>query len=463
MKRYSLRRATLVALVVPMLLALATASVASLISARRTIDVLRDHAMQQEAGFLLVLARREAAEGEQLGTIHTIESSAFTGLEAGGSGFRIWSGDRIITSAGALSTPGRIAPPPGLDVVASARGEWRRFALHDQDLPIVVEVAEPLAMRDHTMWRTGTSLIGPLLALVIAVCLIATWRVAAALRPLARISDAIRARHEDDLSPLTGEAIPDEVAPLVDAVNDLMVRLETALQGERAFSSNAAHELRTPLAALKTRSQLVQRALATIPGQEHQVTQLLAATDRATAVIDQLLVLSRLQSGAAGFGPVDLSELAGQVARDRAGTAMACGHTLEADIAPHVMVRGNADALEMLVANLLENAIKHSPPGGRIDVRVARLGDDGAAVLRIADCGPGIADDRIDQAFDRFTRFGTGTVDGTGLGLSIVRQIAISHGATVRLRNRTPDEEPGRGLEAEVLFAPGTPPGNAQR
>ncbi|MCW1382531.1 ATP-binding protein [Novosphingobium sp. KCTC 2891] len=446
MKLYSLRRATLGALVLPMLVALAVAAGSGLLSARRTIAILRDHAMQQEAAFLLTLSLHEAAEGEQLGTIHNAESGALGELRAQGIGFRIWSGDRVMTVAGALPQAGKWAPAPGFADVALQGRPWRRYVMRDPQLPILVEVAEPAAVRDSMMWRMGASVAGPLLLLVLAVSMIASYRVAGALRPLDRISQGIRARHEDDLSPLEGDVIPQEIAPLVDAVNDLLGRLGAALRSERAFSDNAAHELRTPLAILKTRAQLVQQALSGVAGQEHQAAALVEATDRATAVIEQLLLLSRLQSGLSRFAPVDLSDLATRVAQDLAGGALTRGHDVEARIAAGVTVSGNADALAMLVRNLFENAVRHVPAGGWILIEVDRT-QAGEPVLRLVDNGPGLPPGKLDLAFERFTRFPGGSAEGTGLGLSIVKQIALSHGARVALRNRLEG-----GLECEVVF-----------
>lgn len=436
MKLYSLRRATFTALFIPAVLAMVLVAVSGLISANRAVSTLRDHEMEQEGAFLLMLSLHEATEGETLGVIRSSESYRLQQLRAGGTGFRIWSDDTIMTTTGSLPASQQTAPDPGFADVAAGGSQWRRFALRHPTLPVTVEVVEPTAMRNTLTWRMAASLIGPMVLLIIAVSLIASYQIASALRPMEEISRDIDARDSEDLRPIGGRRIPKEIAPLLVAVNDLMKRLRSAIEREREFTDNAAHELRTPLAALKTRAQIAERALADHPNQQAELSSLSAAVDRATGVIEQLLMLSRLQGGHAHFDRIDLSRLTEDVARELAIHAIAKNQDMEARIAPGVIVRGNDDSLRMVLRNLIDNAIRYAQAKGHISIELG-LDESGRALLSIADDGPGIPPDRLERAFERFTRFSHGE-QGSGLGLSIVERVVHMHGGTITLRLAEP-------------------------
>jgi len=442
MKLYSLRRATFTAMILPMLAALVLISATGLITAHSAISTLRDNEMQQQAALLMMLSRHEAVEGERLGAVRSRESYDLRDMNGSGSGFRIWSFDGVMTSTGDLPAAMPTPPPAGFSDIQSGGREWRRFTLHHPNLPITIEVVEPADVRDGVMWRMAGSLLAPLLMLIIAVSLIVSLRIAAAMRPMALISQDIGLRDTDDLGPLEGHTIPREIAPLVSAVNDLMARLGHAIEHEREFADNAAHELRTPLAVLKTRAQIAERALAGQPALAGELTALVAAIDRATGVIEQLLMLSRLQ-GSQAFTLVDLSRLTEDVARILAPDAIAKQQQFDIDIAPGVILPGNADSLSIVVRNLIDNAIRHAPALSSITVTLNR-DDHGAAVLQVADNGPGIPAEHLARATDRFTRFSPAE-QGSGLGLSIVERILHLHGSALKLENRT-----GGGLLCEV-------------
>lgn len=433
MKFYSLRRATFTALIAPMLVALVLVAVSGFMSAGRTINSLRDHDMAQEAAFLMTLSLHEGAEGEKIGMISSPEAFGLDQIEKQGTGFRIWAGNSVITSDGTLPPAGATAPPAGLSGIEAQDGTWRRFVMRHPTNSVTVEVAEPQSVRTKLLWRMVASLVLPMLLLVMAVSLIASLRVAAAMRPMDEISGEIGRRETGDLAPLTGRRIPREIAPLVAAINDLMARLGRELDREREFTDNAAHELRTPLAALKMRAQLAAKALAGQPEQRQMLSALDAAIDRMTGVVEQLLLLSRMQQGSAAFAAVDLSRVVEGIVRELAPAAVARHQQLEVELPAGLAVRGSADALAMLARNLIENAIRHSHEGGKVLVSLARTEDH--AILTVEDNGPGMAEADLSQAFERFTRFSDDT-PGSGLGLALVRRIAENHGAEVKIRNR---------------------------
>lgn len=443
MKLYSLRWATFRALVIPMLVALVLVAGAGVWTAHRSISTLRDHEMQQEGAFLMMLSLHEATEGERLGMIPSSDSDQLRKLRGSGTGFRIWSDSVIVTAAGALPAADLQAPQPGFQTIRAAGKEWRRYAVRHADLPIVIEVVEPGELRDELAWQMAISMTEPILLLILAVSVIATFQIASAMRPMLQLSREINARDTDDLRPLGGTSIPAEIAPLVAAVNDLMSRLGRAIEHEREFTDNAAHELRTPLAVLKTRAQIAERALADSPARQEELKMLVAAIDRATGVIEQLLVLSRLQGGHATFGTIDFSQLTEDVARDLVPMAIAKQQEVDASIAPGVMVQGNADSLSMVIRNLIDNAIRYAPVKGEIAIGLIQ-GTDGTAILRVSDNGPGIPPDKIERVFERFTRY-SHDESGSGLGLAIVERILQQHKGSIVLQNAQP-----HGLICEV-------------
>ena len=443
MKLYSLRRATLRAVIVPLLVAVALAAVSALWVSERAINTLRDGQMQQEARFLSLLARHEALEGELVGNINPEDSRSLRGYLGAKTGFRIWSGDVVVAQSSPATGLPPLVPRPGFTLWTVAGESWRTFALHDPDSPMVVEINELMAVRSAMNRQIVYSLALPLAALILLVAGIAYAQVAAALRPMQRITADLDSRGADDLRPLAGHRIPSEIAPLFEAFNRLLDRLGRTLQREREFSQNAAHELRTPLAVLKTRAQIAARDLAGDPTRHGQFDQLVAATDRATGVIDQLLILNRLDSAAAT--DIDLSRLIADICRDVAPEALARSQDFGAEIAPGVTISGQPDALAMMLRNLVENAIRHTPPHGSITITLASSPGD-AVEIHVCDSGPGIPAAEREAVFDRFVRLDTAT-PGSGLGLAIVRRIVEQHGGRISLSDHLP-----HGLDVRVVM-----------
>jgi len=224
----------------------------------------------------------------------------------------------------------------------------------------------------------------------------------------------------------------------------LLQRLGQSLNTQRAFVADAAHELRSPLTALKLQLQLLRRA--DNPEQRLAAIDTLAAgIDRAARLVEQLLTLARAEPGAAGpvLQRLDLSELVREAVADTVPLALEHGTAFELLADAPVWVQGERAALSALVRNLADNAVRYSPPGARVELRVAA--DDGAATLQVDDAGPGIPPADRERVFDRFYRRDAGDEGGTGLGLAIVRTVAQRHGATVRL-----DDSPLGGLRVSL-------------
>lgn len=438
----------IIAIIVPLLLAVGAMAISAVAVTQRNVALLLDDQMQQEASFVLLLAHHEATEGEAIGATPTVRSPDFEALFGRQNGFRIWSGTTIVAQSGALP-PARTAPPLGFSEHSYNGERWRRFAIRYADAPATVEVSQPARLRDAAVRDIMLSLALPVLSLIVAIAAIIYIRVTAALRPVLQISAQIDARQPGNLEALRGHRMPIEIAPLFDAFNRLIARMRDAIAREREFVDNAAHELRTPVAAVKARAQLVERTLANDPGRQAVARGLVSATNRVAGVIDQLLDLNRLSSGEMERVAIDMSKLTDVVARVLVSAAIAKDQSFEADIDPGIIVDGQLEALMMVVRNLLDNATRYTPAGGEIGIALRRL-SDGSAVLQVSDSGPGVPPERQRAMFDRFVRLAHNE-PGSGLGLSLVDRIVERHGGSISVANRTP-----HGLMVTVtLPAPG--------
>jgi two-component system OmpR family sensor kinase len=269
--------------------------------------------------------------------------------------------------------------------------------------------------------------MAPLLMLVL------WWVVSTSFAPVSRVRRQVAERQADGLSEVSEAGLPDEIRPLVQELNLLFKRVGQAFEAQKSFVADAAHELRSPLAALKLQAQGLKRA-ADDAAREVAIGRLTAGIERATRLVEQLLVLARQQASAATGDraqPVALAEIARLAVADAAPSAQAhrinlgLGHIEDGDIV------GHAEALRILVANLVDNAVKYTPPGGRVDVEIHRASD--RLVLSVEDTGPGIAQEDRERVLDRFYRVAGKETTGSGLGLAIVQSIAEVHGAALSL------------------------------
>jgi two-component system OmpR family sensor kinase len=311
-----------------------------------------------------------------------------------------------------------------------------------------VQVAQDLAVRRAMAGNLALRTLGPIAVMMPTLMLVVWWVVSGSLEPVARVRKQVASRQADDLSPVSEAGLPDEVRPLVQELNLLFGRVRTAFDAQQTFVADAAHELRTPLAALKLQAQSLERA-DTAEARQVAGRRITAGIDRATRLVEQLLVLARQEASAAGGAPsqpVDVAGIARRAVADLAGVAQAKDIDLGLQRADAGQVEGLPDALMILTRNLIDNAIKYTPAGGTVDVSVAH--DAGAIVLTVEDSGPGIPPEDRERVFDRFYRVPGGDAAGSGLGLAIIKAIAERHGATLAL-----DASPRLdGLMATVRF-----------
>lgn len=361
----------------------------------------------------------------------------FDGDDGGREGYdlfvQIWGPDGTQMFRSARSA----LPPRAILGFSDAKVDGRRFRVYSLQTPMqTVQIAQDMDAREararaialRATWPMA--LIGPLLMLAVG------WIITRSLAPVERMRRNVAQRADDDLSPLPEQGLPDEVRPLVQELNLLFGRVSSAFEAQKNFVADAAHELRSPLTALKLQAEALRRA-PDQPARETAIARLQGGIDRAIHLVGQLLVLARQESGEASHsvppGPVALDELVAQCVGAALPQAQARGIDLGVVQADSASATGDASALRVLLGNLIDNAVKYAPQGGQVDVSLlAKYGDP---LLVVEDNGPGIPEEERERAFDRFYRLadGNSTAEGSGLGLAIVRAIAEKHGAQVVL------------------------------
>lgn len=321
---------------------------------------------------------------------------------------------------------------------------WRTFSVVSNDR--VIQVAQPRRIRRQLATDAAVHSVAPLVVVAPLLAVVIWWLAAMILKPLAAVAAGLRARDAGSLVALPTHDLPDEIAPLVRALNDLLQRLRNALDSQRAFTADAAHELRSPLTALKLQMKVLEQA-DDPPARAEAQAALAAGIDRAARLVEQLLALARHEPGAppVASSRLDLAELARSVMADLVPLAVARRQSLLRHGEQAVMVDGDEAALGLLIRNLVDNAIRHAPTGSPIELTVDDAG--GAPRLLVDDAGPGIPEEERARVFDRFYRRHATESEGTGLGLAIVRSIAEQHGASVHL-----SDSPLGGLRISVDF-----------
>jgi two-component system sensor histidine kinase QseC len=296
-----------------------------------------------------------------------------------------------------------------------------------------VFVGEQIASRNSILWAVLRGVLLPLLFALPLLALAGWWAVRQGLAPLRQLSHLLGQRRAQALEPVVLVEMPSEMQPMVQALNALFERIEQMLASERRFTADAAHELRTPIAAIRTQAQVALGAGDDAAQRLHALQFTLAGCDRATRLVEQLLTLARLEASAAAAptARVDLSALARRVAADLAHVALARQQTLELEADAPCPVTGDDALTGVLVRNLIDNALRYSPDGAHIVVRVAM--DAGQATLHVDDSGPGMTEPEMARLGERFFRVLGQSQPGSGLGWSIVKRIADVFGVRLQV------------------------------
>lgn len=446
MKIYSLYKAALLHLALPLIFAVSIAVASTLWFTHKEVEKLYNAQMVQMANMLLVLVKHEAIEGEDIRQTLGSDTDSIQAFRDPFIAYRIWNGDTLILQSTEAEILGKQANVDGFSEVVANGDEWYIYKLRDKGGEISVEVVQKCWPRRILLWEIVRALSLPLLILITALFYIVFSSLKNTIAPLDSLSREVDIRSANDLSPLTPRKIPVEIFSLFIALNNLFLRLSESIQRERDFTDNAAHELRTPLAALKTRAQVFAKQVKNDPMLAEGMGDLLATVNRTVGVVDQLLSFTRLQTDELAFEMIDLSTLIGNVVTDLAPQTVAKNQNMDADIEDNITVTGHAGALRILARNLIDNAIRYTPPEGDIHIALEKQGDK--IVFCVSDTGQGIKSEDRERVFERFTRLDTEQT-GSGLGLSIVKWICDAHGAVVTLRQNEP-----KGLIAEVLLPP---------
>ncbi len=319
---------------------------------------------------------------------------------------------------------------------------------------VLIEVGETTEKRSQLANKIIASVILPQFVIIPLAVVLVWFGLSQGLRPLTRLRDRIEARREADLSPIALRRVPEELRPLTEAFNSMLGRMQQNVAAQRRFIADAAHQMRTPLTGLKTQAQLAMRE--TDPEElRHALRQILIGADRASHLVDQLLALARAEASGHSQQPLlalDLDKLLRDVVETWVVQALEKGIDLGYEPAGDVPILGNAFLLREMINNLLDNALRYTPAGGRVTARVVAQGD--FALLEIEDSGTGISDEESQKVFDRFYRVDGTDSEGSGLGLAIVREIAEVHQAAASLRPNSRSATAGEvpGCVARIVF-----------
>lgn len=419
----SIRRRLLLWLLCGVAAAVALGAVSTYRVAREEANALFDYQLEQTA-----LSLRDHALASGI----IVASDEPAGLELR---VQIWSlqGTRLY-----LSHPGSAMPVQarlGYASVSSPEGQWRLFSIRLGDH--VVQVGQPQAVRDRLAASVALRTVWPFLAILPVLGFLIWLTVGRGLAPLEQLARELRGRSAQSLKPLPERGLPEEITPLAHALNALLHQLSQALETQRAFIADAAHELRTPLTAIKLQAQLAERARDDAERCQ-ALAELKLGVERTSRLVGQLLTLARTENPGEpeAHVAVRLDELAREVLAEQAALAEQKRIDLGLARAEPAALRAEPVALRTLISNLVDNALKYTPAGGRVDVLVYR--EDDRAVLEVKDSGPGIPEADRERVFGRFYRTPGSAAEGSGLGLAIVKHIAERHAGSVALERNAP-------------------------
>jgi len=472
-QRASLKQRLLALVLAAITLVWLGAAAFTYLDAREEFDGVLDAHLAQAAALLVVQASHDL---DELETEHAPLLHKYARRVA----FQVWEkGHQLrLHSANAPQQP-LTNKEHGFSDTTIDTHRWRVFSTWDESGEYLIHVAERADVRDELARDIAGNLLRPLWFSLPLLALLLWIAVLRGLRPLDRLARDVEQREPDNLAALDASSAPREVVPLIERLNRLFSRIDASMQKERRFTADAAHELRTPIAAIKAQAQVARSASAEAE-RLHALDNAILGCDRAAHLIEQLLTLARVDTlernvaepcqlrdiaaeTIAALAPVALEKgvrlelLAGDETTVRArhgeaepsGARVPASHLLpqSADYASNVSeVHGNPELLRVLLRNLLDNAVKHTPPGTSVQVSIVR--EHGTTSLSVSDNGPGIPEQERDKVLERFYRPLGMQASGSGLGLSIVKRIAEVHDASLQM---APTSE-NHGLRVTVAF-----------
>lgn len=398
------------------------------LDAQHEIDELLDGHLAQAAALLVV---QQAHTDEDDGVADAPSLHKYAPKVA----FQVFHEGRLVMRSSNAGTTALSAVTQGFATVQRGEGPpWRVFGTRGVHSDVQVYVAEQTDSRRDILWAVMRSLLQPIALALPLLALLVWWSVRRGLMPLRTLSELLRQRKPQQLDPLPLEGLPREIHPLVESLNGLLTRIEHMMSAERRFTADAAHELRTPIAAIRAQAQVAQGADGDTAQRHHALLATLEGCDRASRVVEQMLTLARLDAGPADTTAqvLNLCSVVRQVAADLAPAALARDQHLELDAGSAFPVSGDEALLGVLARNLIDNALRYSPAGARVVISVHAQASE--VVLQVQDSGPGLTEQNIARLGQRFFRLAGQTQPGSGLGWSIVQRIAAATAGRVEVR-----------------------------
>lgn len=411
------------------------AAVMTWVDARHELDELLDGHLAQAAA-LLVVQQTQSDTDDDHNDDDGVADAPTLHKYAPKVAFQVFhEGQLVMRSSNVGLTPMSPLSSGFATVRLADQAEWRVFATRGAESDVQVFVGEQTASRSAILWAVLSGLLLPLMFALPLLALGGWWVVRLGLAPLRQLSQLLTQRRPQALEPVVLADLPTELQAAVQALNALFERIDHMVASERRFTADAAHELRTPIAAIRAQAQVALGAGTDTAQRDHALLVTLAGCDRATRLVEQLLTLARLESNPqARTSPAktaDLSSVARRVAADLAPAALARQQTLELDASTPCPVEGDEMLMSVLVRNLIDNALRYSPPGAQIQVQVAH--ESGHIQLQVQDSGPGMSAEEMAHLGERFYRVLGNEQPGSGLGWSIVKRIADVCGAQLRV------------------------------
>jgi two-component system, OmpR family, sensor histidine kinase QseC len=387
--------------------------------ARQEVDELLDAHLAQSAAVLVVLQNITPEDDEDL--LNEPVLSKFADRVA----YQVFDDGRLVMASSNVGNVPLSTRLEGFETVTREHGQkWRVYSETGRDKDARIYVAERIESRDEILRAVLRGFLPPLTIALPLLLIGLWWNVRSGLQPLQRLRQALLKRDTQTLTPVSLPETPQEVQPMLDALNDLLQRLAQRMETERRFTADAAHELRTPIAAIRAQAQVALSSNTDDQVRKQALQDTLLGCDRASRVVEQLLTLARVEGPRdVASEPFRLDQLAQQVMADLTPDALRRGQTLELLAPEPLQVNGQSTLWQILLRNLIDNALRYSPDGAVVRIDAQRLDPSHVQVI-VQDSGAGLSSADMARLGERFFRVLGNQATGSGLGWSIVRHIA---------------------------------------
>jgi len=387
--------------------------------AQHEVDELLDAHLAQSAALLVVQQSATPDDDEPLLDAPTLHKYANR------VAYQVFHEDRLVMHSPNVAHTPMSEHTQGFETLTLADGQsWRIFAAPGRSRDVQIYVAERVDSRDEILWAVLRGFLPPLTIALPLLLIGLWWNVRAGLQPLQRLRQLLLRRDTQTLEPVSLPETPQEVQPLLDALNGLLQRLALRLQSEQRFTADAAHELRTPIAAIRAQAQVALSSTTDDPVRQRALQDTLVGCDRASRVVEQLLTLARVEGPQdVASEPFRLDQLAQHILADLTPEALRRGQKLELLTPEALSINGQSTLWHILLRNLMDNALRYSPDGATVRLQAKHLENNHIEVT-VQDSGTGLSSDDLARLGERFFRVLGTSASGSGLGWSIVRHIA---------------------------------------